>query len=364
MQKYEYASILKDEMTGFLKMRESQGFKVTSRHVLISLDKHLVSHNETDKSLTARIIDAWLADTCKGKSTKSIHCYISYYNSFAKYLSMLGIEVFTPDSVRVHESYVPYIFSETEIDNIFIAADDIEMNNYRNTVTSQIQFAVLLRLLYGCGLRLGEALSLKKSDIDNTNRVLFIRGAKGNQDRFVPMTPDIATVLTQYSDGLLCDKPADARVFERNKNRRDTGKPRSGKWAHLKFRKVLSKAGIDLPELPPGQRNICLHCLRHTFIVRSFRKQDLAGVDNYNPAASLSVYAGHLNLNGTQRYLHMTAENSIDIINATNEYSKGMFPPVPNETDTVDENKMTAIKKPPEIMINYCSKGMFPEVPR
>jgi integrase len=361
MKNYIYTSILKDEITGFLKMRENQGFKDKNRYIFASLDKHLTSRNVTEKSLTVRDIDTWLSDSCKGLSTGSVNCYIKYSNVFAKYLRMFGIEMFVPEYLRIRESYIPYIFSETEIDNIFTAADDIIMN--RHTV-SQIQFTILLRLLYSCGLRLGEALSLKKSDIDNTNGVLFIRSAKGNRDRFVPMEANLTFMLTWYGDYLLHNKSESDWVFERNKNRRDTGKPRSAKWAQIKFREILIKAGIDSPELPTNQRNICLHCLRHTFIVCSFRKQDLMGIDNYDPAASISVYAGHLDLTGTQRYLHMTAENSIDIINATNEYSKGMFPSVPVELNDTIEKEMSIITKQPEISINYGSKGMFPEVPQ
>ena len=127
MKNHVYTSVLRDEMTEFLKMRENQGFKDGHRFILVSLDKHLTSHNIIEKLLTAREIDAWLADACKGLSTRSVNSYIGYFNSFAKYLLMLGIKAFSPQYVRVRESYVPYIFSETEIDNILAAADDIQI---------------------------------------------------------------------------------------------------------------------------------------------------------------------------------------------------------------------------------------------
>lgn len=329
MNGYIYKSVLKDELNGFLKMRESQGFKDRHRFILASLDKHLVSQNVSQKSLGAEVVDSWLAFACGSQSTNSINNYIGYYNSLAKYLRIIGIDVFTPEYVRVHKSYAPYIFTEQEMERIFEVADNTRLRGY---VIPEAQFSVLLRILYGCGLRLGEALALKKGDVDLEAGVLFIRNAKGNRDRLVPVDPTLTETLSRYCDCFLCDKSDDAWLFESDAIRKIhvcTGKPRTPKWAQYRFRSVLAKAGIDLPELPRKQRNICLHCLRHTFIVRSFRKQDLAGIDNYDPAASISVYVGHLNLNGTQRYMHMTAENSIDIINATAEYSKGMFPEVP-----------------------------------
>ena len=360
MKEHIYTSTLKDEIAGFLKIRQSQGFKDRHRYVLVSLDNYLTSRNVTEKSLTAKVIDSWIA-TLKGKNAKTINVYVGFFNSFAKHLHLLGIKVFTPEYVRVRDSYVPYIFSESEICAIFAAVDDINLHMQKNFITSQIQFAILLRLLYGCGLRLSEALNLKKTDIDLTTGVLFIRGAKGNRDRFVPMDISLTSTLMLNSNYLLNTKSEGTWLFERDK---DKSKPRSRSWTQYPFSKILAKAGIDLLELPPGKRNICLHCLRHTFIVRSFRKQDLAGIDNYDPAASISVYVGHSNLTGTQRYVHMTAENSIDIINATNEYSKLMFPIAPNAPEVVAENETLIISEPPEIEVNYCSTGMFPEVPR
>jgi len=95
------------------------------------------------------------------------------------------------------------------------------------------------------------------------------------------------------------------------------------------FNKSLEAAGIEKPTLPRYTRNICLHCLRHTFAVHSFRKQDLAGVDMYAAEPFLSVYMGHTRLYGTETYLHMTAENSADVIEKTTAYTDGLFPEVP-----------------------------------
>jgi len=39
MKKHEYTSVLKDEMVGFIKMRENQGLKDGHRYALVSLDK-------------------------------------------------------------------------------------------------------------------------------------------------------------------------------------------------------------------------------------------------------------------------------------------------------------------------------------
>jgi integrase len=109
----------------------------------------------------------------------------------------------------------------------------------------------------------------------------------------------------------------------------ENGQIRDGCWARSLFQKLLNAAGIQTPQLSRYERGICLHCFRHTFAVNSLRAQDLAGNDIYSAAPLLSIYLGHAKLVETQRYLHMTAENSKDILSVTNKYSQGLFPEVP-----------------------------------
>ena len=101
MKKHIYASVLKDEMIGFVEMRDNQGFKDSHRFVLASLDKYLISQNMDEKSLDAGMIDAWLAHACSDLTSSSRHVYVSYYNSFAKYLRIIGICVFTPENIKI-----------------------------------------------------------------------------------------------------------------------------------------------------------------------------------------------------------------------------------------------------------------------
>lgn len=44
-----------------------------------------------------------------------------------------------------------------------------------------------LRLLFGCGMRIGEVLSLQMKDIDLENGIITVRNAKNEKDRLVPL---------------------------------------------------------------------------------------------------------------------------------------------------------------------------------
>lgn len=56
----------------------------------------------------------------------------------------------------------------------------------------------LLTLLYGCGLRLGEALSLTRADLAGIRSGRLMVTGKGNKQRVVPVLPIVADALAKY----------------------------------------------------------------------------------------------------------------------------------------------------------------------
>jgi integrase len=89
-------------------------------------------------------------------------------------------------------------------------------------------------------------------------------------------------------------------------------------------------AGIEKKKDGRYKRTVCIHCLRHTFAVNAFRKLHNEGKDMYDEAPVLSAYMGHDSIYGTEKYLHMAAENSNDILELMNEFnaSQDLFPEV------------------------------------
>lgn len=319
MKTYTFSSVLKCEMWDFLTLRENRGLSSSHNHIMLRLDEFLVEQDATEKSLPAAIVDGFIARYRTGRASKTVQTYATLCSQFAKYLNSLGITAFLPDSTKSSTNYVPYIFSYEEINRIFQAADSFEKNT-----PMRLQMPMLLRLLYGCGLRLGEALRLRLANVDFETGVLYILNAKGNKDRLVPMDQTLSNLLQQYCKAALASSEASQLLFEGQKK----GHQRDENYAEKCFKQILAKIGIDAPD-SYSRRGVCLHCLRHTFAVHSFRAQDKAGVDNYRVSPSLSVYLGHCLLTGTQKYLHMSAENSEDIWEMTSGIAKSMFPGVP-----------------------------------
>ena len=323
-KRYKFSSIFSDEIIAYLKLRESRGHHhLSERRYFVSLDSYLLSENIVNKELTAPIVEGWLKTLPPDMSVNTKIVYISHYSGFARYLNTFGLTAFIPERPVDDKSYIPYVFSEMEIERIFTSADNFA-NSSRKSKFADLQFPIILRILYGCGLRLDEALSLQVGDVDVISGVLLIHNAKGNKDRLVPIDDSLADILNRYISHNHNISPKDMLLFSNRK-----GERHSGTIMRHWFNIALEKAGIEKPDLPRYSRNICLHCLRHTFAVRSFRKQDLAGVDMYSAAPLLSMYMGDERVCGTEKYPHMTAENSVDIIEKSVAYSLGLFPEVP-----------------------------------
>lgn len=85
-----------------------------------------------------------------------------------------------------HYTHTPYIFTEDEIRRIFQIADSLEP--CASVPLRHQVMPVLLRVLYGCGLRISEALELRVADVDLSNGLLHIRHGKNGRERLVPMS--------------------------------------------------------------------------------------------------------------------------------------------------------------------------------
>ena len=92
--------------------------------------------------------------------------------------------------------FVPYISTDEELTALFHASDmfpETKHSPYRYLVVP-----VLLRLLFCCGLRPGEARNLRCSDFDLASGILHIKETKQHKDRTVPVAPDMLELCRKY----------------------------------------------------------------------------------------------------------------------------------------------------------------------
>ena len=316
-----FKSAVAAELCDYLAIRqmtlEKRSYEI-DMHTLGDFDSFIAENGAVEKAVTEDIINGWIARLKTKNHSKTVSDKVSCLRCFLKYLRYCGITVFMPECPKWSEDYVPYIFSENEMTEIFRHADKATGNSDGAT---DFEIAMLSRLLYGCGLRHGEGLRLIRSDVDFERGTLFLRKPKNKKQRIVPMHQSLTTMLMQYcaATGII-DKP-DAFLFPGA----NADSPVSIRNMGNKFRAVLKSAKVYVPPEKPGQRGQCLHCLRHVFAVNSFAQAEKNGRSIAESVPYLSIYLGHFDMDGTEKYLKFSSDIFPEHTQMFEAYSSGVF---------------------------------------
>ena len=260
-------------------------------------DNYIKSRITTQGNLTEDFINSWVG-TLSGKSS-SIENEVVVIRQFLNYIRLSGEQVFLPVIPKVHEDYIPYIFNDHEIAAIFQSADNVIQRDSKADPYLIIEFPVILRLLYSCGLRIGETVKLTTNDVDIDKGILRLINTKGDKQRFVPMS----------SASHISDKAIKRR-----------------------FEVILKTNGITLENRKKYERGPCLHCLRHVFAFKSFAKAEHEGTLLNDAIPYLSLYLGHDSLSETEKYLKFSNEMFPESIDTFGSFMCELLPEVDYET--------------------------------
>lgn len=138
--------------------------------------------------------------------------------------------------------------------------------------------AAVLALLYGCGLRISEALGLKRGDVPPAGQgdAITVTG-KGNRQRMVPLLPQVAALIADYVKICPYHLPAGGPLFVGAR-----GEVLSPRIVQLLMEKL--RGALDLPETATP------HALRHSFATHLLaRGGDLRAIQELLGHASLST---------------------------------------------------------------------------
>jgi site-specific recombinase XerD len=164
---------------------------------------------------------------------------------------------------------LPCVFSPAEVRRLFAAVN-------------LPWFLTLLQTTYACGLRLGEVLRLRVTDLDSTRMAVHLRCAKGRKDRLVPLSAALLGLLRDYWRRY---RPAGWLFPGRHR-----GKPLHHGSVQRLFRRFLVAAGIA--------KKASMHTLRHSYATHLLE----AGCD----LATVQRLLGHNQLSTTLRYVHLS----------------------------------------------------------
>jgi integrase/recombinase XerD len=195
----------------------------------------------------------------------------------------------------------PYVYSIEELCRLLESTSVLRVGHSPHVPTI---YRTLLLLLYGSGMRIGEALGLAMQDVDLSAQVITVRDTKFFKTRLVPIGPRLTRELAAHMECRrrlpLPDGEASPLFTTRD------GRP----WSYTRviswFQHVRRAAGIGCPVGEP--RPPRLHDIRHTAAVHRVLAWYRSGQDVQRLLPQLATYLGHLNIRSTQRYLQMTPD--------------------------------------------------------
>jgi integrase/recombinase XerD len=247
-------------------------------------------------------VTAFLAG--RGPVTRYWHRKYTTLRSFFRYALSRGYLSASPLPTTVPklpEPFKPHIYSREELRRLL---DGTASAQKRRCQMEAHTFRALLLLLYGAGLRDGEALSLNLEDVDLQEAVLIIRDTKFYKTRLVPLGSELNDVMAEYAKQRKKaghSQSGDAPFFV---TKRDTRV--SSHLLQSAFRRLRAQAGVRREDGARYQPR--LHDLRHASAVHRLTAWYREGKDVQLLLPLLSTYLGHTSIACTQVYLTLTPE--------------------------------------------------------
>ena len=181
---------------------------------------------------------------------------------------------------------------------------------------------LVVSLLYGAGLRLTEAMTLRVKDVDVGRRRLHIRDGKGGKDRFTMLPDALRDVMVAQIDAVRRQHMRDVQrgggyvVLPNAFDRKSPSAARDWRWTwvfpaareyvdartgqrrrHHVFDTTIQRAIAEAARRAELTKRVTPHTLRHSFATQLLR----AGYD----ARTVQELLGHRDLSTTMRYLHV-----------------------------------------------------------
>jgi len=220
---------------------------------------------------------------------------------FAKYRALFDPTTEIPPKNVFGPSYrrtPPHIYSDKEIADLLSVASKLGPPNGLRPHT----YRTLFGLLACTGLRISEALGLRREDVDWDAAILHIRLTKFKKTRLVPLHDSAVKALRDYSERRDCYHlyPQSNAFFLT-----ETGTPLKYWRTLMTFLSLRNQLGWTRSG---RQRSPRIHDMRHTFAVRRLLLWYQEGADVDQKIAYLSTYLGHAKVTDTYWYFSAVPE--------------------------------------------------------
>ena len=221
-------------------------------------------------------------------SSATIKRRVSTIRNFYLFLQKREVISFTVPEIKTPKMGIklPNYLSIEEVDKLLSVPD---INTFKG-----LRDKTMLEIMYSCGLRVSELISLKKKDINIKNCFIRIIG-KGNKERIVPIGEIALEYLNKYFELLSYNsKINNSKYVFINKN----GLPLTRQYFFKIIKYYSIKANIN--------KNISPHTLRHSFATHL--------LENGAPLIAVKNLLGHESINTTQIYTHVNERKLVSVI--------------------------------------------------
>lgn len=291
-----FVSAFAPDLEAYLAFKQAMGCDGTSRvWYLRQFDTYCAHH---DKTVFDRdTVESWVLAQLN-RSSGRYRSWMSYLRDFGRWLRAHGHASAYVLSEQWKAPFVPahpYLLTTDEIDRFFTAAAHLQAQS-----PWRWQAVAFFTLMHSCGLRTGEARSLLTQQVDLRDGHLDITWSKGNRSRRLPVTDDVAEVLTACDKASRRQFPSRGTFFVSA-----SGNQVTAAAVGVVFHRIWDQAG--LPWSADGS-NPRPYDFRHHFAYANIERWMNRGTDVTSMLPYLARYMGHATFDSTFYYVHTSPD--------------------------------------------------------
>ena len=296
-----FVSKLGTKMDEYLNFRQAMGRSDYHKRTLKNFDKFCFEQYPEIKIPIREVVLDWFArESAKNQSGITLESKATAIRQFARYVGEEAYvlpDKFTPVKKRL---FTPYIFTDVELTLLLTTADAFPSKFQHDPLLLKV-IPVILRLLYTCGLRPGEARMIKCKNINFSTGEVLISQTKTRKERIIVMSNDMLEMCKSYEfqRNLIV---GEKEYFFTNKN----GNVINCRQIETAIKRCWIIAN---PETKPNMLpKIRPYDLRHQFASAVLHKWLDEGRNLYTMLPYLRTYMGHKDMSTTAYYIHILPE--------------------------------------------------------
>lgn len=330
MKRFDYTSALAPYAYQLIDMVTATGS--CDPHLPYSLrefDTYANTVDLRDTFITEKFINEW-RKTRINDSERTLYIKLSLWRKLLLLMNRRGCKCYIPRMPRVRKgAFTPYIFNAEELSSFWSAMDSKRMIRLKMD-TSLIALPAIYRLLYSTGVRIGEALSIKNSDVNLKRGHILIQGTKNKAERIAVLHESMKIVFTDYL--VYRNKLPVVGIDGTNKHLfvKADGTPISIHTVYDNFRRIIEECGIKYGGRALGP---CVHSFRHTYAVHALTQMARSGMNIYAALPILSASMGHHSLEATEYYVRLTRAMYPDIEKSSSAINSFVYPKISRYDD-------------------------------